>query len=325
MEPDMTPFAKHGFILVMSALLAGWAATWLGGQLEFRDMRSAGLDPFWDRFQVLFIVSVLVERAVETYLKASGQNGKETLDLATRSIVKVGDASKPAMIAALVVSVLVALSGVRIIESLVILKPAATLLQAAVWNGVDIIVSAGLMAGGSDLFHQVATVITTGLGRIKGNLGTPELQRARNGGLASPTGALYYPVAAAASFATHTASYTVTIERPSGAQAEEGTLRFSDGGVVIVTRCWWDNGNRIDPGTYQRCSKTYMSVSGLEAIYLPEAVSKVSGEKSIFLHHGSRPANSLGGFAVTPADFKTMWTHIEPSNAMNITVIIRDM
>jgi hypothetical protein len=322
----MTQFAKHGLILVISALLAGLAGTWLSAELTFSDVQTVGLDPFWGRFQILFIVAVLVERSVESYLNATGQNGKERVDPATLTVVKISDASKPAMIAALVLSGLVALSGVRIIDSLVTLSANATLLQKAVWNGVDIIVSAGLMAGGSDLFHQLAELITTGLGRIRGNLNPAAPTNLRSGvPEAIAPFAYQYALPSTGLPESTVRAYTIAIERPNGAGAEEGTLRFSDGGVNIATQCWWDKGNRIDAGTYQRCSKTHMAGSRYEAIYLPDAVSKVSGEKSIFIHHGTSPLNSLGCFAVTPADFSTMWAHIKPNNGMNITVVIRDV
>ena len=321
----MVHYLKHGLVLLVVALLAGWAGTWLGGDLAFKDISKTGLSPFWNRFQVLFIVAVLIERSVETYLNATGQNGEKGYDPVTSTYVRITDASKEAMIAALVLSILVALCGVRIIESLIEFKTAEDL-KAAVWHGVDIIVSAGLMAGGSDLFHKLAGVITTGLGRIKDSYGTNEKKgiRSRTVYRVLRPGDPGYSTWTAESTET-SRSYMVTIDRPLGADIEEGKLRFNDGGLSITTKCWWDKNNRIDPGTYLRCSKTRMAESDVEAIYLPDAVSKVSGNKSIFIHHGSSPASSLGCFAVTPADFKTLWTHIKPSDAQNITVVIRDI
>lgn len=322
----MTRFAKHGFIFLIGALLAGWAGSWLGTKLTFKDL-ATGLGPFWERFQVLFIVSALIERSVETYLNATDQNGQTQFDLATRTLVKTRDASQAALIAALVLSSLVAVSGVRIIGALVILDSNATGLQSAVWNGVDILVSAGLMAGGSDLFHQLAKVITTGLGRISDSFGstTPNERIPRLTHHALPAGYHGYATPFPLPLETNLRLFTVVIERPSSPELEEGTLRFADGGISIVTRCWWGKGNRIDPGTYQRCSKTYMPASRSEAIYLPDAVSRRTGEKMVFIHGGGAALDPPECISVTPEDFRALWRHIESGNGQNIVVAIRDV
>jgi len=330
----MRYLVKHGIILVLVALLSGWGGYWLSTELVFKVTGSAGLDGFWSRFQVLFIVAVLIERSVETYLNVTGQNGQVVFDQANETYVKVSSASKEAQTAALVLSVLVAMCGLRILESVVDLKGSATLLQEAVWNGVDIIVSAGLMAGGSELFHKLASVITTGLDRIRDNVGSAQGEALRTRaahplaafGAQATTGA--DGQAGAANLAALSApirNYTITIERPKDPQAEQGILRFVDGGMQIVTQCWWDKNNRIDPSSYARCSKTHMARLGIPAIYLPDAVSKVTGEKAIFLHHGSSPQNSLGCLAVSKADFDVLWAHITPQNAQNVTVVIKDV
>lgn len=69
---------------------------------------------------------------------------------------------------------------------------------------------------------------------------------------------------------------------------------------------------------------TRMDTSKIEAIYLPDAVSKTTGAKEIFIHRGSGPANSLGWIAVETDAFATLWNHIAPMNGFNITVIVAD-
>lgn len=327
-KTEGTPnFLVYAFVFAACALVAGFAGYWLKGDLTFVTPDTAGtwLTHFWGRFQVLFILAVLIERSVETYLNATRQNGQEFFDPQTNVVVKTQDAKQPAMIAALVLSVLVALSGVRIIETLVTLDVNAGFLKSAVWYGIDIMVSAGLMAGGADLFHKVAEVITSGFDRMRSTLrgesrggvppriDTQTFQTLRQSSVAGPA------------IASPSKTYTINIARPIGAEVQEGTLEFKDGGVTINTTCWWDKNNRIDAGSYTRCSKTHMATLGIEAIYLPDAVSKVTGAKEIFIHRGASPANSNGCIAVETSAFTTLWEHIKPLNGQNVTVIIRDV
>lgn len=328
-KAENTPnFLMYAFVFGVCALVSGLAGYWLKGNLTFVTPDAAGtwLTNFWGRFQVLFLLAVLIERSVETYLNATRQNGEEFFDVQTGVVVKTRDAKQPAMIAALVLSVLVALSGVRIIETLVTLDVSAGFLKSAVWYGVDIMVSAGLMAGGADLFHKLAEVITSGLDRVRSNL-----RGESSGGVPSRIDAQTFQTlrhqSSIAGFASVLPSktYTINIARPVGAEIEEGTIEFKDDGVTISATCWWDKVNRIDAGTYTRCSKTHMATLKIEAIYLPDAVSKVTGAKEIFIHRGSSPDNSNGCIAVEASAFATLWQHIKPLNGQNVTVVIKDV
>lgn len=305
----------YGVVFVIGALTAGTVATWLSSDLAYPivDSENQWLNPFWSRFQVMFLLAVLIERSVETYLNATQRNGTERLDVQSGTIIKT-DASQSAMIAALIISMLVALSGVRIIETLVDMRDGASLLKSAVWHGIDVIVSAGLMAGGADLFHQVAQVITGGLVRLRSEIRGTSVDRA----------VLQSQEESTAFHALQSIrTYRIDIMRAK-APGEEGVLTFKDGIDMIQAKCWWDKNNRIDKGAYLNCSKTHMASSGYEAIYLPDAVSKVTGANEIFLHHGSGPQNSLGCIAVEKAKFDQLWNHIKPLNGRNITVNVVD-
>lgn len=319
----MSNLAKYAAIFLIATLVAGLLGTWLQTDLTFVATDAKGMGDFWSRFQIMFVLAVLIERSVETYLKVTEQDGQSFYDSTQNLEVKTQDATQVAMIAALILSILVAAAGGRIIATLVTLSNDADVFKATVWNGVDVMVSAGLMAGGADVFHRVAEIIVGGLTRIEtntkaGRSNTP----ARKIDLANyramdSVAAMLGPKAAR--------TFTINIARPTAASADEGKLEFTDGGFAIKARCWWDTNNRIDAGTYARCSKTHMATSGLEAIYLPDAVSKVTGAKEIFLHSGSSANNSLGCIAVESALFAKLWQHIEPTNGFNITVIVSDL
>lgn len=319
---------KYGLLVVVVVLVAGLLGWWLGSELRFKvpptGQSVAGL--FWERFQVMFIVAVLIERSVEVYLKATSQDGTERYDALTNTVIKTKDASQQAMIAGLFLGVLVAACGVRIINTFATLSTDAGVFESIAWHGVDIFVSAGLMAGGADLFHKLAEVIVGGLdsakqwakGRTAGGSAAQTLDVA-NGATVFSGRSLPGTFVAAAK------SYTIEIQRPIGSQVDKGTLTLVDGGLSIKSDCWWDPNNRIDSGTYTKCSKTVMDSLKHDAIYLPDAISKVSGKKEIFIHHGTSSTNSLGCIAVDTENFKTIYAHIKPMNGQNVTVVVKDV
>lgn len=317
----MSNFTKYAAIFLFATLVAGLLGTWLGADLKFPD-NADGMAAFWSRFQVLFVLSVLIERSVEIYLKATEQNGAEFYDADNRITVKTRDATQPAMIAALVLSVLVAAIGARIISPLVTLDGNVDKWKSIVWNGVDIMVSAGLMAGGSDLFHKVAELITSGLDRLKSNV----KGQSRGGQVQQVDPGTYRSILALRATPTAASkSYSISISRPKGANVSEGTLSFIDSTFAITAKCWWDINNRIDAGTYTKCSKTHMASLGYKAVYLPDAVSKVTGAKEIFIHHGAGPENSLGCIAVETAQFDKLWDRLGLEEGFNVTVVVSDV
>lgn len=324
---------KYALIVAIGTLVAGALSYWLDSSVSFVEVDEAGswFPEFRARFQIMFVISVLIERSVDIYLKATDQQGIERYDPDRHVLEKIRDATPAALRANLVLSLFVAVSGVRIIETLVTFSDGegvgfwSGLIKPSIWYGVDVVVSAGLMAGGADLFHKVTKVITGGLDRTW----LAVTGKSRDGVSPRIDDTTRTFSAAAVSIAALTSlaalkTYTVRITRPSAANSDEGVLNFTDGSVTINVRCWWDKTNRISAGTYKSCSKTYMNKSKIEAIYLPDAVSKATGAKEIFIHRGSGPANSLGCIAVETDAFATLWNHIAPMNGFNITVIVAD-
>lgn len=311
----------YAVIFIVGSLLAGLAGYWLKSNLTFVSPAEKWLETFWARFQIMFILAVLIERSVEVYLNATDQDGRTMVDPRSGALVQT-DAKQPSMVAALVLSILVAVSGVRIIETLVMFNGGTDLLKSMVWNGIDIMVSAGMMAGGADLFHKVAEVLSGGLKRLRVSIAGPTvdgIRPLRGEGLLLDPGTSTVAYAAAA-----VPNYSIEIRRPA-APAQQGTLKFSHDGTTIEAPCWWDNNNRIDAGAYVRCSKTHMTTSGLPAIYLPDAISKTTGERSIFIHQGENELNSLGCVAVKTSQFQVLWSLLQPVNGRNITVAVKDM
>lgn len=161
----MKSLIAYGLLIVVAVVVTGLLGSWIGADLTFKVPPSGQsmVSVFWERMQIMFIISVLIERSVEVYLKATGQDGTETYNPNSNTLEKLKDASRPAMLAAMFISLLVAICGVRIVNTFATLPTSPDPLQSVVWHGVDIFVSAGLMAGGADLFHKLAEVIVGGL------------------------------------------------------------------------------------------------------------------------------------------------------------------
>ena len=306
---DRNAIWKAALILV-GVVLLGFAAVWLGGVFKLKDDWQSDI---FVSLQYMAVFALLIERSVEVYLGAAGMNGDDRFDVATSE--RLQNAVRPASIAAIVLGLLVALSGIRLMQAIGSLE-GGNALANAIWAGVDIVVSGGLMAGGSALIHEVAELIRGTLKRVSGNLATGAGTRGTEGTSGTQDGV------------TVATSYVISVTR-SG--SDSGRLTFSDGDVKIDTTCWWDPGNVIAAGTYGGCSKTRMatkkdSVTGLRrpGIFLSTAVSPKTGEQTIFIHEGTGPNWSDGCIVLTRDEMMSMWNRINPMDGKNVTVVVTD-
>lgn len=115
--------------------------------------------------------------------------------------------------------------------------------------------------------------------------------------------------------------YQILINRAE----QDGTLEFSNGGVVISTTCWWDPSHKIPEQSYYSCSATTMASKrnseGLprEAIY----INGVSGYTGIFIHMGYNSSWSDGCIVIPEAEMVQIYNTITPKDARNVTVTVR--
>lgn len=310
----MKPNLAHALLLMLLVAIAGVLGNAMYGHLEILAINNDRYNKFTTRFEVMFIVAVLIERSVETYLNITQQNGG-VQPVGTNPAPPNPPANKTALVAALVISMLVALCGLRLIETLVAVKPDASLVPRMVWHGVDIVVSAGLMAGGAELFHQLTTVLTTGLQRIRVSFKAPA-PAGEEGGADKPR-----------HFADERSSIRpmdILIEYPADPSKGIGTLRFQDGGAQIVARCRWVGKSRLAAGTYRECSKTTLPRTLSPAIYIPSG-SGQAGEKDIYLVAEGDIGNPPDSIAVASPEFHLLWKCLAPENAYNITVTVREI
>lgn len=175
-----------GAFVVALGILCGW----LGGQFKFAPDATNQL---LARLQQMALLTVVIERAVEVYLGVSRQNGPSRHD-ATADPSAEG-AKQPASIGALVLGVLIAMVSVRILDTLGQFT-SNSILAKAIWNGVDVIISGGLLAGGSFLIHEVMETISGTIKRVDPSTPkTPEGTPNKAGAAANAAGADAAPAA----------------------------------------------------------------------------------------------------------------------------------
>ena len=135
----------------------------------------AGEGPFLTalvQLGILYVVALFVERSLEVLIKAWRQGGKTRLEEKARAAEESGSAAaeselqeyragtqKRALLVGLTLGILVSLSGVRLLGPIFEFGDAAAAFQQAVFQFTDIILTAGLIAGGSATIHELMALI----------------------------------------------------------------------------------------------------------------------------------------------------------------------
>ena len=121
---------------------------------------------------ILYVVALFVERSLEVLIKAWRQGGKSRLEEEVRSAEENGKAEaekklqehktgtqRRALLVGLTLGIMVSLSGVRLLGPIFEPGDAVAPFQQAVFQFTDIILTAGLIAGGSATIHELMALI----------------------------------------------------------------------------------------------------------------------------------------------------------------------
>ena len=122
---------------------------------------------------ILYIVALFVERSLEVLIKAWRQGGKSRLEEAVHSAQEDAKAEakkvleeyragtqRRALLVGLTLGILVSLSGVRLLGPIFEFGDAdGWSFQQAIFQFTDIIVTAGLIAGGSTTIHELMALV----------------------------------------------------------------------------------------------------------------------------------------------------------------------
>lgn len=288
--------------------------------------------------QVIFmaVIALFIERAVQTYLVATGIHDDRVIDKETNTEYRFRPIGPYALTVGAVVSSLVALSGIRLLETVIDYSGSTctgTFMEG--WNScgsfligsTDIILTVGLLAAGSAVLHEIVSLIPTMTGRVKnfvaGTPNLPSLPKAKVllgsvDGLDHIREAVAFQTVAKKSAAQH----TIRIDRGSGST---GVLYFHDATQKMDFPCRWDPNNRISPGAFPRCSRTMMATKNRPAIHMPGATLHGRPNNNIFIHRGRDESWSDGCFVLDDDHMSQLLAAIPDADAFNITITVRDL
>ncbi|MEP3329321.1 hypothetical protein [Sedimentitalea sp.] len=286
---------------------------------------------FWSALMILAALSVLMERAIEVLLNASRRNVEPVFDAENRRLVEGPSVRPEAAMIGIALGVVIAASGVRVLDTLVEFTVCTTAIQTDcvtenawyLFRFADIALTAGILAGGADGLHpMINALVEFGVKLQDRARGIP--QRNRFDRVRDPK--RFHELQGIADVR----SFKITVDRGAGTS---GTLTFQNGGVSVSATCYWDPDNRIPAGTYLRCSKTRMTnktdpedpTKKRMGIYLPDAKSVVTGAADIFIHEGKDESWSDGCIVIPRTQMQTVWDTIAPMNGFNVTVVVRDV
>ena len=167
---------RIGLIWLALLLLALIAIVFFAGDSLNPISTREGKNPFLTaltQLGILYVVALFVERSLEVFIKAWRQSGKsrlqENLRLANENAT--ADAEKEleeyragtqrrALLAGLTLGILVSLSGIRLLGSIFEVDNfSGWSFQQSLFQLTDILLTAGLIAGGSKTIHELMALI----------------------------------------------------------------------------------------------------------------------------------------------------------------------
>lgn len=305
-------------------ILASLGSTLLSGAVEFK---SGGVSLLATRLMEMSLMALVIERSVEVYLRAFGLNGPDRHNSSSPAIYEspaTGVATGVALCAGLIAGLL----GVRVVNSFIVFSTDQSATAIAIWNGLDILLSAGLLAGGAVFLHEIVETLVGGVRNLNAKVSPGGQTRKGSGDASNFLAFKPVDIATTSNIVVVESTYSILVERSS---ASSGRLRFNHGNTNIDTQCWWDPEIKIEAGVYAKCSKTRMqtktdSVTGEKrpGIFLPDAVAPDTGKKTIFIHEGKDSSWSDGCIVLNRNDMIRLWNEISPSNGFNVTVSVVD-
>ena len=158
------------FLVVLSIVIVIWLQGDNLGPIEINNENP--LLTALTQLGVLYIIALFVERAIEVLIKAWRQGGKISLeenkvsnpdDPQTKNELekyKVGT-QRRALLVALTLGILVSLAGVRLLGPIFGVDSSDQQwgIQQGIFQFTDIVITAGLIAGGSTTIHELMALI----------------------------------------------------------------------------------------------------------------------------------------------------------------------
>jgi len=191
------PKPRATWLFPAALVAASAAAAWLAGNFTKLDFKPFEASAIVGNLTGLFLISLFLERALEVFVSSWRDADSRALEHDIRHAVaaaKAADAAaaaeaeravrekrhalhlyktKTARVAftcGLVAGAVIALAGARALGPLLVKLPDPGTPQALMVTVVDVVITAGLIGGGSDGIHKLVSVITDYLDAIRGKV-----------------------------------------------------------------------------------------------------------------------------------------------------------
>ena len=180
-------------VLILTALAAGLLGLLSTGFEPTAFEENAG-EKALTALGTLLIIALFVERAQQVYISAWRTLGREQIDAEIAELQSTGSDAvrlrelestrleyrhktrQMAFLGGMILGVLISFAGPRILAEVMLENESLQSWQAVVFHGVDILLTGGLIGGGSDGIHKLVTLITDFLdqtrARTKANSGS---------------------------------------------------------------------------------------------------------------------------------------------------------
>ena len=164
-------------VLVITAIVAGLLGLLSTGFTPTPFEENSG-EQALTALGTLLIIALFVERAQQVYISAWRTLGREQIDADIAELQRTGgDADRlreleskrleyrhktrqMAFLGGMILGVLISFAGPRILAEVMLGSESLQSWQAVVFHGVDILVTGGLIGGGSEGIHKLVTLIT---------------------------------------------------------------------------------------------------------------------------------------------------------------------
>lgn len=154
--------------LVIGIIAIGIISQFFKGEITFKQ---DGLALFQEQLIYLGLLTIVIERATEAYLKITDNNG--TPRIQANADRKIKDGTRVATMTSMTIGIIIALAGVRLLGSFMEPTQLAAQHNDEFWNipsiaffGIDVFITAALLAGGSAIFHEIPEAIISLLNPI---------------------------------------------------------------------------------------------------------------------------------------------------------------
>ena len=189
------PKPQATWLFPATLVAASAAAAWLAGNFTNLAFKPFQADAIVGNLTALFLISLFLERALEVFVSSWRDADCRTLEHDIRYALATAKAAPDAAAAAeaeravrekrhalhlykaktgrvaficgLVAGAVIALAGARALGPLLVKLPDSGTPQALVVTVVDVVITAGLIGGGSDGIHKLVSVITDYLDAVR--------------------------------------------------------------------------------------------------------------------------------------------------------------